>query len=88
MAADLSARMFRQPTPLESKQLDALARLRGFDGHGLQRRFRWSRLLAIPFLYWSSLKAVNPATNGPSYGTGSFAERLRANGIDRLCGVF
>jgi putative ABC transport system permease protein len=67
MAADLSARMFRQPTPQEATQLDALAK------SGIQRTWiteTVSMVSAIgdPVPLLVSLKAVNPV-EWPFYGS-------------------
>jgi putative ABC transport system permease protein len=66
MAADLSARMFRQPTASEAKQLDAL------EKSGVQRTWiseMVSMVSAVgdPVPLLVSLKAVNPA-EWPFYG--------------------
>jgi putative ABC transport system permease protein len=67
MAADLSARMFRQPTAQEAKQLDAL------EKSGIQRTWiseMVSMVSAVgdPVPLLVSLKAVNPA-EWPFYGS-------------------
>ncbi len=66
MAADLSARMFRQPTPLEAKQMDALAE------SGIRRTWITETVSMVsapgdPVPLLVSLKAVNPA-EWPFYG--------------------
>src|SRR5271167_4217458 len=66
MAADLSARMFRQPTPQEAKQLDAL------EKSGVQRTWVTEMVSMVsapgdPVPLLVSLKAVNPA-EWPFYG--------------------
>jgi putative ABC transport system permease protein len=66
MAADLSARMFRQPTPLESKQLDALTT------SGVRRTWITETVSMVstpgdPVPLLVSLKAVNP-NEWPFYG--------------------
>jgi putative ABC transport system permease protein len=67
MAADLSARMFRQPTPEEEQQLDAMA------AHGVQRTQVTDTVsmvssLGDPVPLLVSLKAVDPQKY-PFYGT-------------------
>src|SRR5271168_3993385 len=67
MAADLSARMFRQPTPQEAKQLDAL------EKSGIQRTWVTEMVSMVsapgdPVPLLVSLKAVNPA-EWPFYGS-------------------
>ncbi|AXC14874.1 protein of unknown function DUF214 [Acidisarcina polymorpha] len=67
MAADLSARMFRQPTPLEAKQLDELAT------SGIRRTWITETVSMVsapgdPVPLLVSLKAVNPA-EWPFYGS-------------------
>src|SRR5271167_4792432 len=67
MAADLSARMFRQPTPQEGKQLDALAQA------GVQRTWITEMVSMVsamndPVPLLVSLKAVNP-DEWPFYGS-------------------
>jgi len=67
MAADLSARMFRQPTPQEARQLDALA------ASGVQRTWITETVSMVsapgdPVPLLVSLKAVNPA-EWPFYGS-------------------
>src|SRR5271163_972795 len=67
MAADLSARMFRQPTAQEAQQLDAL------EKSGIQRTWiseMVSMVSAVgdPVPLLVSLKAVNPA-EWPFYGS-------------------
>jgi len=66
MAADLSARMFRQPTPQEAKELDALA------ASGVRRTWITETVSMVsapgdPVPLLVSLKAVNPA-EWPFYG--------------------
>ena len=66
MAADLSARMFRQPTPQEAKQLDALA------ASGIERTWITETVSMVstpgdPVPLLVTLKAVNPA-EWPFYG--------------------
>src|SRR5271155_4759583 len=67
MAADLSARMFRQPTPQEAKQLDELQK------SGIQRTWITEMVSMVsdpgdPVPLLVSLKAVNPA-EWPFYGS-------------------
>ncbi len=67
MAADLSARMFRQPTAQEAKQLDAL------EKSGVRRTWITEMVSMVsapgdPVPLLVSLKAVNPA-EWPFYGT-------------------
>src|SRR5271154_3273111 len=67
MAADLSARMFRQPTPQEAKQLDAL------EASGIRRTWITEMVSMVsapgdPVPLLVSLKAVNPA-EWPFYGS-------------------
>ena len=66
MAADLSARMFRQPTPQEAKQLDALA------ASGIKRTWITELVSMVstpgdPVPLLVTLKAVNPS-EWPFYG--------------------
>jgi putative ABC transport system permease protein len=66
MSADLSARMFRQPTPVEAKQLDALGQ------SGVRRTWITETVSMVstpgdPVPLLVSLKAVNPA-EWPFYG--------------------
>ena len=67
MAADLSARMFRQPTPMETRQMDALA------ASGIQRTWITETVSMVttpgdPVPLLVSLKAVSPA-EWPFYGS-------------------
>src|SRR5271170_3151547 len=67
MAADLSARMFRQPTPQEAKQLDEMQK------SGIQRTWITEMVSMVsapgdPVPLLVSLKAVNPA-EWPFYGS-------------------
>ena len=71
MAGDLSARMFRQATPAESKQLDALA------GQGVRRTVvtetvSMAMVQGDPVPLLVTLKAVDPAEY-PFYGTVTLA---------------
>jgi putative ABC transport system permease protein len=71
MAGDLSARMFRQATPTESKQLDALA------GQGVRRAVvtetvSMAMVQGDPVPLLVTLKAVDPAEY-PFYGTVTLA---------------
>jgi putative ABC transport system permease protein len=84
MAADLSARMFRQPTPLEAKQLDELA------ASGIRRTWITETVSMVstpgdPVPLLVTLKAVNPV-EWPFYGavnlqTASGAETTDLKGV-------
>ncbi len=67
MAADLSARMFRQPTPQEATQLDALA-ASGIKRTWITELVSMASTPGDPVPLLVSLKAVNPA-QWPFYGS-------------------
>src|SRR5271168_3055593 len=67
MAADLSARMFRQPTPDEEKQLNALA-AQGMDRTEVSDTVSMVSATGDPVPLLVSLKAVDPRKY-PFYGT-------------------
>ena len=68
MAADLSARMFRQPTPQEAKQLDALQQTTGVRRTWITETVSMVSAMDDPVPLLVSLKAVNP-DEWPFYGS-------------------
>ncbi|MHB8887771.1 MAG: ABC transporter permease [Acidobacteriaceae bacterium] len=66
MAADISARMFQQPTPAEQAQLDAM-RKQGMEMTSVTEMVSMASTPANPNPLLVSLKAVNPAQY-PFYG--------------------
>ncbi len=68
MAADLSARMFRQPTPQEAKQLDALQQTTGVRRTWITETVSMVSAIGDPVPLLVSLKAVNP-DEWPFYGS-------------------
>jgi putative ABC transport system permease protein len=68
MAADLSARMFRQPTPQEAKQLDALQQTTGVKRTWITETVSMVSAIGDPVPLLVSLKAVNP-DEWPFYGS-------------------
>ncbi len=67
MAADLSARMFRQPTAQEAKQLDALEQTTGVKRTWITETVSMVSAIGDPVPLLVSLKAVNP-DEWPFYG--------------------
>ncbi len=68
MAADLSARMFRQPTAQEAKQLDALQQTTGVRRTWITETVSMVSAMNDPVPLLVSLKAVNP-DEWPFYGS-------------------
>ncbi len=68
MAADLSARMFRQPTPQEAKQLDALQTTTGIQRTWITETVSMVSAMNDPVPLLVTLKAVNP-DEWPFYGS-------------------
>src|ERR1700722_6540904 len=68
MAADLSARMFRQPTPAEAKQLDALQQSTGIQRTWITETVSMVSAMNDPVPLLVTLKAVNP-DEWPFYGS-------------------
>ncbi len=68
MAADLSARMFRQPTPQEAKQLDDLQQSTGVRRTWITETVSMVSALNDPVPLLVTLKAVNP-DEWPFYGS-------------------
>jgi putative ABC transport system permease protein len=68
MAADLSARMFRQPTPQEAKQLDALQQTTGVRRTWITETVSMVSAMNDPVPLLVTLKAVNP-DQWPFYGS-------------------
>ena len=68
MAADLSARMFRQPTPQEAKQLDALQQTTGVQRTWITETVSMVSAMNDPVPLLVTLKAVNP-DEWPFYGS-------------------
>jgi putative ABC transport system permease protein len=67
MAADLSARMFRQLTPVEAKQLDALQQTTGIRRTWITETVSMVSAMNDPVPLLVTLKAVNP-NEWPFYG--------------------
>jgi putative ABC transport system permease protein len=85
MAADLSARMFRQPTPQEARQLDSLQQTTGIRRTWITETVSMVSTPGDPVPLLVTLKAVNPA-EWPFYGavnlqTSSGAETTDLKGI-------
>lgn len=68
MAADLSARMFRQTTPEENAKMDALAASKGVDRTVVTETVSMASVQGDPVPLLVSLKVVDPAQY-PFYGT-------------------
>ncbi len=68
MAADLSARMFRQPTPAEAKQLDVLQKTTGVQRTWITETVSMVSAMNDPVPLLVTLKAVNP-NEWPFYGS-------------------
>src|SRR5271170_3588181 len=68
MAADLSARMFRQPTPQEAKQLDELQQTTGVRRTWITETVSMVSAIGDPVPLLVTLKAVDPS-EWPFYGS-------------------